>query len=538
MFKLKSIILLVCICLSAKITNAQNEYIYLVKAYKTNASQDFRALTGFRVRGLKGIWTALHGVADCKIIKIRSNKEGELFTKPLDVVKVDIKRDLALLSSDEIDALPADGFELASNVQWDQVTRVTVTGHPYGIEDLTDEYRVRHPKPIRPLKDLLYGSDSLRVLKRRGSPNPDLKVVSIQGQIKPGQSGAPVLDESNRVIAVANGGFKELSDITWAIPLQKIEWENATANSKLQALAHINAEGLFSFENPDSAGVGTRPPSDQIRDMWLGVDIAVDISDKELSGYFNRLNQETLKLVEEYNVTQMKSGEPNAYAFNSNRSDGVSVNPLSDDGGYNITDKDGRYKVGSFDFTLASPYLPNRLTEELAFHLLNSIYIFDIKVYNPPISQEQYKSQTEPDLSLTSEVRILPEPSQDSDRSFMNYVPGQSFVVLESDSIKANPSLWNRGRKLYSTDALAGAKIFITLKPKEPVNNAEVAEFLSRVSNNIIIDRLNITVNDQIGVKWLPLGIPRKSLIQFKHQGAVVYEYSFPEEIYWWRPDN
>lgn len=536
MFKLKGIFLLVCICLSARITNAQNEYVYLVKAYKTSGSQEFRALTGFRVRGLKGILTALHGVADCKVIKIRSNKEGEIFTKPLSVVKVDIKRDIALLLSEEIEALPADGFELASDVQWNQLTHITVTGHPYGIEDLTDEYRVRHPKPIRPLKDLIYGSDVLRVLKRRGSPNPDLQVISIQGQIKPGQSGAPVLDERERVVGVANGGFKELSDITWAIPVQKIEWENATANTKLQALALINAEGLFSFENPDTTGVGVRPPSDQIRDMWLSVGIVVDISGKELSAYSSRLHQGTLKLVEEYDVTQMKSGEPDAYAFNSSRSDGVYVSPLVDEGGNYITDTDGKYKVGNFDFTLASPYLPNKLTEKLAFDLFNGIYSLDIRVYNPPISQDEYKSQTEPDLSFTSDVRILPEPRQGLHRSFMSYVPGQSFVILDSDSIDANPSLWNQGRKLRSTDVLAGAKIFITLKPKVPVDKAEVAALISRASRNIILDSLGITVTDQTGDKWL--SISGKSFIQFEYKGAMVYEYSFPEEIHWWRPEH
>src|ERR1044071_9832439 len=50
---------------------AQNKYVYSVKiAVCKFMPTSLRSQTGFRVRGIKGIVTALHGVADCNDIRV------------------------------------------------------------------------------------------------------------------------------------------------------------------------------------------------------------------------------------------------------------------------------------------------------------------------------------------------------------------------------------------------------------------------------------------------------------------------------------
>lgn len=57
----------------------------------------------------------------------------------------------------------------------------------------------------------------------RGSPLYNAKVLSIQGEIEPGHSGAPILDSKNRVLAIANGGLKGGTvGICWAIPINQV----------------------------------------------------------------------------------------------------------------------------------------------------------------------------------------------------------------------------------------------------------------------------------------------------------------------------
>ena len=107
-----------------------------------------RLLTGFMVQGRSGIVTALHGVVGCDNISANSEITDNYFSK-LEIIGVDLDRDMALLGSDELDkrkdglVAVSPGYEIRSGAR-----NLAVIGHPYGSkvqqEDI-GEFGVRRP---------------------------------------------------------------------------------------------------------------------------------------------------------------------------------------------------------------------------------------------------------------------------------------------------------------------------------------------------------------------------------------------------------
>lgn len=236
--------------LLATVSQANNPNVYLVKAFNCQFEPKARTLTGFRARGLKGIVTALHGVADSGKIMVQNNT-GHVFSQQLRIVKVDVDRDLALLSSDEIEAEPAEGFEIAQNVNWNQLRGLTLIGHPYGINGKSEEPLQLRVPPLQDLHDIVPPGPLLRLVNR-SSPSTDMPVVWLRGGILPGCSGAPILDSQDRVVAVANGGLAGgATEMVWAIPWQDVNWQPPSEAPRFQQVASAAPDVLFSF-NPDT----------------------------------------------------------------------------------------------------------------------------------------------------------------------------------------------------------------------------------------------------------------------------------------------
>jgi hypothetical protein len=144
----------------------RSPYVYLIRVSKCGDSDSVRTLTGFRVRGKSGIVTALHGVAGCKNLAAISEK-GTALKEDLVVDSADINRDTALLLSNELKGLPAEGLEPAATIPQ---AGLRVEGHPLGIKDLGSSIKLHYPA-VGPLEDSVRRQFRLSMVPA-SCPNP------------------------------------------------------------------------------------------------------------------------------------------------------------------------------------------------------------------------------------------------------------------------------------------------------------------------------------------------------------------------------
>jgi hypothetical protein len=227
--------------------SAQEKCVYRIVASDCIQPPQERYQTGFTLRGIQGIFTALHGVVDARHIAAVSRGANMAFGA-LQIEKADPERDVALLVSAELRKAEVPGLEISPWQEGSEAGPLTVLGHPYGINLIptTDLHlRTRELVELRTLLD----DDSKKPVRDRGSPSYKAKVLSIQGNLLPGDSGAPILDSSNRVLGLANGGLKGgLSGICWAIPIGTLSWEDNPEDS-LARLRLLKPEEVFAFSN-------------------------------------------------------------------------------------------------------------------------------------------------------------------------------------------------------------------------------------------------------------------------------------------------
>ena len=225
-------------------SNAQLENVYLIKVRECPASSP-RSQTGFRANGTKGIYTALHGIVGCKSVKAQS-QQGAILSEDLQIRGVDVKNDVALLSSSEVDALPTNGFATDRNVQIQPLSKIIVWGHPFKIKAIDTSATLR-ASPETILRNLLEDA-ILEKLIARGSPDPNTTVLSIQGTIRPGESGAPILNENAILIGIANGGLQGgVAEINWAIPFKNVNLSTQPIPAAQMSKLTANS-GLFSID--------------------------------------------------------------------------------------------------------------------------------------------------------------------------------------------------------------------------------------------------------------------------------------------------
>lgn len=225
--------------------NAQDEHVLLVEAARCESIPESRAQTGFLLADLNGIITALHGVVGCDHITAQ-HSDGTLgpFTN-LRIIRVDVERDIALLGKEELD-FKGRGIR-SSSQPLDSLSKAFVLGHPSLMSGLHKmELEIGTPS-IRPLKDLV-PENIFGKLYRRGSPSVDVEVISVNDDLQPGHSGAPLLDVSGRVLGVANGGLAGGTlGIGWAIPFADIRW-TPPDERRLRELGEKSPEVVFSMK--------------------------------------------------------------------------------------------------------------------------------------------------------------------------------------------------------------------------------------------------------------------------------------------------
>lgn len=211
-----------------------------------------RTLTGFRVKDQVGIVTALHGILGCAAISARNT--GNLRLKEnLTVLALDLNRDVALVSSGELERMPADGFERSAPGTY---RNLRVEGMTRGTAGLGAKVDVNYPE-ITQLSFL--AGDLAKPLNDRNSPSVSNSVLSVTG-LEPGDSGAPILDAQGKLLAVADGGLAGGgSKVNWAIPYREIEWVGidalkGLALSRYQLLKSDSGDGLFTHTPAEPEG--------------------------------------------------------------------------------------------------------------------------------------------------------------------------------------------------------------------------------------------------------------------------------------------
>ncbi len=166
------------------------------------------------------IVTDLHVVAACASYKVKYPGIDEL---PATLVRVLTERDLALL---KVDHPPPGilGLQLAKTAP--QVKEeLDVIGFPLGLPAYDDaSLRVTLATQVTPaLRDGL-DQQTLDQLKSAGSPALDTQVVRVDGNLLPGDSGAPLIDYQGNVAGIGDGGLERGTvGVGWATRPQYVD---------------------------------------------------------------------------------------------------------------------------------------------------------------------------------------------------------------------------------------------------------------------------------------------------------------------------
>ncbi|MEM7736976.1 MAG: trypsin-like peptidase domain-containing protein [Deinococcota bacterium] len=212
-----------------------NPQVFVYKLFTTCVGTRLN-LTTFISQDLQGFVTALHGVAGCEDISatnplISSNDLAKRF-EDLQVTQVSFEHDLAVLSSPELVSYlsqnPNVGLRTATSMTA-LIGSIKVIGFPLNVTEHveTNDIQLR-PGGIVPLTSRI-PLELQGDFASCGSPSINSNVLDLEGTIRPGESGAPVLNSADEVIGVGLGGLGEgTSDIVWAAFLSEVTFEDVT----------------------------------------------------------------------------------------------------------------------------------------------------------------------------------------------------------------------------------------------------------------------------------------------------------------------
>jgi hypothetical protein len=224
--------------------------------------------TGFRLNKYHGILTTLHGLSNVKTITAQNRSTNVVYTN-LTIVKVDIERDVALLSNPLIESEPLNSFLSARPSTFLESTdNYFSLGHPYGVEAVgRNDIRLASP-PFITLSDRIPPNERNQY-DVRNSPRTTIQVIEMRYNFGNGESGEPILDKQNHVIGINDGGFANIN-ISWAIPINNLDFSKPVNLSAVNALAAEPIE-LHSFQTDieQIAGKSVGELSDLFQSWYL-----------------------------------------------------------------------------------------------------------------------------------------------------------------------------------------------------------------------------------------------------------------------------
>jgi hypothetical protein len=248
-------VVLLCVTLlnpSAAIANSplatRVPFIYRIIVSGCNHEPTKRVQTGFRVKGLAGIVTALHGVAGCNTIFARSDDD---WFGDLTIARVDIENDLALLWSAPLAKRVTDGLKVLvttpGQVDSKHYANIVAIGFPLNLP------KARRIEDVRVLDRTalvnLLPNNYVNIFDDRKSPALDAPALSLQALLSPGTSGAPLINSDGYVVGVVEGGLGIGSGIAWAIPWDVVRLQSVSQklSARLNELAKKDPQLAFSI---------------------------------------------------------------------------------------------------------------------------------------------------------------------------------------------------------------------------------------------------------------------------------------------------
>jgi hypothetical protein len=174
--------------------------------------------TGWCYSDALHVITALHVVAGIPDKDISVFNEISKKRSQAKVIKVLKEADLALLELASDIGLKPMTLDI---VDPQSTSEFYVWGYPHGIPTMAGDYirfSLSHGnQPI--LNNLLQNEKLKEVLEKQKYPQLHAKILRLSSTIQPGHSGAPILNNTGKVIGIADGGLRSgTARLNWAFP--------------------------------------------------------------------------------------------------------------------------------------------------------------------------------------------------------------------------------------------------------------------------------------------------------------------------------
>jgi hypothetical protein len=230
--------------------------------------------TGFKLANVNGIFTSLHGLTEYTALSAE-NAYGNY--SDLEITKVDVKRDVALISNSELQNDYKSGLVVSPSNQISSGIMYKSFGFPHSTSMVPrDDIRMANPPLIR-LKSRI-PDDEIEQYRARNSPSPDINVIETRYNFGFGESGAPILNQQNQVIGIHDGGFDNIN-ISWNIPIQDVypygkDLVNFTNGNRYSIFATLRSHPIglahdYAYDLEREIGKDLKSLSNQIEDWYF-----------------------------------------------------------------------------------------------------------------------------------------------------------------------------------------------------------------------------------------------------------------------------
>jgi len=216
--------------------------------YRITVNQK-KVLTGFKLAGQSGIVTCLHGVVGYQTITV-SQISNVLYDDDIKIVSWDLAKDVCIISSKKIGAIPQNSGLKLSNITSNSGLKganVVVKGFPWSVpqyQSITAKLDGDHAREL--LENILPAGGNRKALATRGSPAIDKEVINIHGAIYSGHSGAPILF-NDEVIGIVDGGLLMGPGYAWGIIYKEVHFAPFNSDTNYKNILSTN-NALFSNE--------------------------------------------------------------------------------------------------------------------------------------------------------------------------------------------------------------------------------------------------------------------------------------------------